>query len=159
MIMTEPETPATVTPVRDTDLVRRHLRFGWVSLFVFVLLGIALEGLHAFKTSAYLGVGRETRRLMWTLAHAHGVGLSLVHIAFAATAGLVLRAAASPKLELGSRLLCWASVLIPGGFFLGGVVTYEGDPGVGVFLVPFGALFLVIALVCVIWVLWKSPRY
>jgi hypothetical protein len=32
-------------------------------------------------------------------------------------------------------------------------VTYEADPGVGVFLVPFGAVALVIALAQVVWVL------
>jgi hypothetical protein len=151
-------------------MVRTHLRFGWIGLLVYVILGIALEGLHAFKSPAYLGVGHETRRLMWTLAHAHGIGLSLVHIAFAATAFLIAHGVARleatttsvsvsvPKLELGSRLLGWASVLIPGGFFLGGVVTYEGDPGIGVLLVPIGAILLVIAIVRVVWTLAARPR-
>ena len=150
---TNPSAPETNPRAR---LVRTHLRFGWIGLLVFVVLGVVLEGLHAFKTSAYLGVGRETRRLMWTLAHAHGVGLSLVHVAFAATVGLLLREVANPKLALGSRLLAWGSVLVPGGFFIGGIVTYEGDPGVGVFLVPIGALLLVIAVVCVVWVLFTE---
>jgi hypothetical protein len=131
---------------------RPHLLFGWIGLLVFVLLGILLEALHAWKSPAYLGVGNETRRLMWTLAHAHGVGLSLVHLGFAATLGLVTEAAL-PKLELASRALGWASVLIPLGFFLGGTVTYEADPGIGVFLVPFGAVALLIALGRVVWVL------
>jgi hypothetical protein len=134
---------------------RLHLRFGWIGLLLFALLGIALEGLHAWKTPAYLGVGNETRRLMWTLAHAHGVGLSLVHLGFAATLSLVA-SSQLPKLELASRALSWASVLIPLGFFLGGTVTYEADPGVGVFLVPFGALALVIALGRIVWVLVSS---
>jgi hypothetical protein len=89
---------------------------------------------------------------MWTLAHAHGVGLSLVHLGFAATLRIVSNDAA-PKLVLASRALGWASVLIPLGFFLGGTVTYEADPGVGVFLVPIGAVALVIALAQVVWVL------
>lgn len=135
--------------------VRLHLRFGWIGLLVFVMLGVTLETLHAWKSPAYLGVGNETRRLMWTLAHAHGVGLSLVHLAFAATLGLV-PGAAVPKLELASRALGWASVLIPLGFFLGGTVTYEADPGIGVFLVPFGALALIIALGRVVWVLVRA---
>lgn len=137
---------------------RLHLSFGWIGLLVFVVLGIVLEGLHAWKSPAYLGVGNETRRLMWTLAHAHGVGLSLVHLGFAATLSLV-PSEALPKLMLASRALGWAGVLIPLGFFLGGVVTYEADPGVGVFLVPFGALALVVALGQVVWVLVSSrPR-
>jgi membrane protein DedA with SNARE-associated domain len=66
--------------------------------------------------------------------------------------------AAVPKLELASRALIWASVLIPIGFFLGGTVTYEADPGVGVFLVPFGALALLIALTRVVWVLVRTRK-
>jgi len=142
-------------PRRRQLLLRSHLRFGWLGLLLFALLGIALEGLHAFKSSAYLGVGQETRRLMWTLAHAHGIGLSLVHLGFAATLGL-LREPARERLGTASHALRWASLLIPIGFFLGGVVTYEGDPGVAVFLVPVGALALLIALVCVVWVIWSA---
>ena len=39
--------------------------------------------------------------------------------------------------------------LVPGGFALGGVVTYGGDPGVGVFLVPVGAVLVWIAVLLV----------
>jgi hypothetical protein len=38
--------------------------------------------------------------------------------------------------------LIWAAILLPAGFFLGGVVTYGGDPGLGVWLVPIGAFLL-----------------
>ena len=38
-----------------------------------------------------------------------------------------------------SFCLIWATVLIPGGFFLGGFATFGGDPGLGVWLVPIGA--------------------
>jgi hypothetical protein len=135
-------------PVTIAPLVRRHMLFGWCALLVFVTLGTTLEVLHALKAAAYLGVGNETRRLMWTLAHAHGIGLSILHIAYAAT----LRAlfdAPTGGLGFASQGLSWASVLVPGGFFLGGIVTYGGDPGVGVFLVPLGAavLFVAVALV------------
>jgi hypothetical protein len=40
---------------------------------------------------------------------------------------------------------CWApqaAVLLPAGFFLGGIVIYDGDPGLGVWLVPIGAALL-----------------
>jgi len=56
----------------------RHLRFGWWSLLVFATLGLILESLHGFKVRAYLDVSNETRRLMWTLAHAHGTLLAVV---------------------------------------------------------------------------------
>jgi len=136
-------------------LVRAHVRHGWIGLSAFVLLGIALEGLHAFKSSMYLGVGNETRRLMWTLAHAHGVGLSLVQLGFAASVGLV-GAALAGKLRNAGRLLDGASLLIPSGFFLGGVVTYEGDPGIGIVLVPLGALLLLAAVGRIAWVFCRN---
>ena len=129
-------------------LVRTHLRIAWVGLLTFATFGLALEGLQGFKSVSYLGVGNETRRLMWTLAHAHGVGLSLVQIGFAVTCALCL--------ELPSRLLARASwllncgfLLVPGGFLLGGTATYGGDPGIGVLLVPMGALLLLAALATV----------
>src|SRR4051812_49133043 len=110
------------------DYARRHLRFGWWSLLVFSGLGLLLELLHGFKFRMYLDVSNDTRRLMWTLAHAHGTLLALVHIAFA------LNVAAFPdvgvrRLRLISRTLIASSILLPAGFFLGGVAFYSGDPG------------------------------
>jgi hypothetical protein len=147
-------TSADPTAQSARQLVRAHLRHGWLGLLVFVLLGIALECLHAFKSTMYLGVGNETRRLMWTLAHAHGIGLSLVQLGFAASIGLAADLAG--RLRSAGRLLDGATMLIPAGFFLGGVVTYEGDPGLGVVLVPVGALLLVGAVGRVGWVLMRS---
>jgi hypothetical protein len=127
------------------DYVRRHLRFGWWSLLAFTAFGLGLEILHGFKVSTYLGASNESRRLMWTLAHAHGTLLGLVHVLF----GLTVQAA--PDMAVRSRrLISWclisASVLLPGGFFLGGIVFYGGDPGVSVLLVPIGAAVLMIAI-------------
>lgn len=122
--------------------IQQHLRFGWSGLLVFAILGVALEVLHAWKVGAYLGVNHETRRLMWTLAHAHGIGLSLLQIAFAASLQLM----ATPPSVLTSRLLNAATALVPLGFFLGGVNTFEADPGFGILLVPVGALALLVAL-------------
>jgi hypothetical protein len=133
------------------------MRSAWLGLLVFVTLGIALELLHAFKSDAYLGVHNETRRLMWTLAHAHGVGLSLVHLGFAATVELGF-AALSPRIVLASRLLHWSAALIPTGFLLGGVVSYGGDPSAGVLLVPIGAVLLWVAVACVALAMLRDPR-
>ena len=124
---------------------RRHLRLGWWSLLVFATGGLVLESFHGFKVRAYLDVSNETRRLMWTLAHAHGTLLAVLNVLF----GLSLRIA--PELtasnpQLVSRVLIGATVLVPAGFFLGGVAFYAGDPGVGVLLLPVGALLLLIAL-------------
>jgi hypothetical protein len=133
----------------STDrLIARHMRIGWLALVVSVTGGLALEGMHAYKLSLYLDVGNETRRLMWTLAHAHGVGLSLLNIAYAATLHIWLGKSSRP-LELASTLTAWSTLLVPFGFLLGGIVTYGGDPSPGVFLVPIGAFMLWIAVVLV----------
>lgn len=138
----------TVMPDRlagNRDYARRHLHFGWWSLFFFAGLGFVLELLHAFKVGMYLDVSNESRRLMWRLAHTHGTLLSVVHIVF----GLGTRVV--PELGAGSvRLISWcligASLSLPGGFFVGGIATYAGDPGVGAILVPIGATLLLIAI-------------
>lgn len=127
------------------DYARRHLRFGWWLLLGFATLGLTLEALHGFKVRAYLDVSNETRRLMWTLAHAHGTLLGIVHLVF----GLTLRSGAELKptgLGLTSTCLIGASILLPGGFFLGGISFYSGDPGIGVALVPAGAVLFLAAI-------------
>ena len=124
---------------------RRHLRFGWWSLLAFATLGLVLESLHGFKVRAYLDVSNETRRLMWTLAHAHGTLLAVVHIVFGLTVGTYPDLSAR-NLRLISTSLVGASILLPGGFFLGGIAFYSGDPGLGVLLVPVGAVLLLTAV-------------
>jgi hypothetical protein len=122
----------------------RNLRFGWWSLAVFLSLGGVLEILHGFKIGWYVDVGNDLRRLMFTLAHAHGTALALVNIA----AGLTARSV--QKFELrksASTSLIWAGILFPVGFFLGGVVTYGGDPGLGIWFVPIAAILLFYAVV------------
>jgi hypothetical protein len=51
----------------------------------------------------------------------------------------------SARLGLAGKALILASGLIPGGFFLGGLTIYGGDPGIGILLVPVGAIFLFVA--------------
>ncbi|PYJ94738.1 MAG: hypothetical protein DME62_03125 [Verrucomicrobia bacterium] len=122
-----------------TQRVDRNLRFGWWSLLVFLSLGGVLETLHGFKIGWYVDVGNETRRLMFTLAHAHGTLLALVNI----VVGLMVRILDRFALRSSvSFALIWAAILLPGGFFLGGIVIYDGDPGLGVWLVPVGAALL-----------------
>ena len=116
-----------------------NLRFGWWSLLVFLCLGGVLETLHGFKIGWYVDVGNETRRLMFTLAHAHGTLLALVNIAAGLTVHMVERFTLRPSVSFA---LIWAAILLPGGFFLGGIVIYDGDPGLGVWLVPIGAALL-----------------
>ena len=117
----------------------RHLRFGWWALAVYILLGIVLETMHGFKIAWYLDVGNEARRLMFTLGHFHGTMLALVNIA----AGLTLRSVEGLRIRASvSFALIWAAILLPGGFLLGSFITYDGDPGSGVWLVPLGAVFM-----------------
>lgn len=139
-----PVLPASTPPPTDA-LIRRHLQWGWWALLIFLTAGLALEALHGFKVGAYLKVSNETRRLMWTLAHAHGTLLGLVNLAFAATLRL-LPAWPQPDRRFASSALLAATVLMPAGFFLGGVFIYAGDPGLGILLVPAGGILLFIAV-------------
>jgi peptidoglycan/LPS O-acetylase OafA/YrhL len=124
-------------------LARRHLRFGWTAVLVFAVLGLTLETLHGFKVRAYLDGANETRRLMWTLAHAHGTLLGFVNVLYGLTVASV---SDWGRGSLTSRGLVAAAVLLPAGFFLGGLQPYGGDPGLGILLVPVGAIALIAAL-------------
>ncbi len=134
-------TPAPTTAL----LIRRHLRFGWWTLLIFLSGGLALETLHGLKVGAYLNVSNETRRLMWTLAHAHGTLLGLVNLGFAATVRVLPSWPESNK-RYASASLLGATVLMPAGFFLGGLFIYAGDPGLGILLVPIGGILLFAAV-------------
>ena len=124
---------------------RRHVCVGWWWLFLFLSLGMALELLHLFKVGWYLDDSNEMRRTMWRLAHAHGTLLGVVNIAFGlTTARFVGKDKRWPRFV--SPCLVGASVLLPGGFFLGGLYHYGGDPGLGVLLVPAGAALLFAAV-------------
>lgn len=131
-------------------LIRRHLLVGWGGLLLFLTLGIVLETLHGLKSSFYLDPGNSTRRLVWTLAHAHGTLFAMVNMAFALSLS---------RINLGSeRLLRFASpgfigalVLLPLGFFLGGLRVFGGDPGVGIVLVPLGAVWMLLSVAAFCW--------
>jgi hypothetical protein len=117
----------------------RHLRCGWWFLLVYLFVGLFLEALHGFKFGWYLDVNNEMRRLMFTLGHAHGTLLALINIA----AGLTVRGVEGFRLRSSvSFSLIWAAILLPVGFFLGGLMPYGGDPGIGVGLVPIGGILL-----------------
>lgn len=127
----------------EDQAAHRHLRMGWWSLVVFVSLGVVLETLHGFKEQWYLGLQHETRRHLWTLAHAHGTLLGLVHIAVAST--IRAKQGWSPQ-QIRAIWGCvtGAGILLPLGFFLGGIGAMGGDPGVFILLVPPGAALLII---------------
>ena len=122
--------------------LERCTRAGFLLLALSVPLGLTFEALHALKVPVYLG--SATRREMWTLAHAHGGMLGLLLLVFAAVAPNAL-----PRAEdraRVARLLVPAAFLLPLGFFAGGVLNGEGDPSLGILLVPVGGALLLAAL-------------
>jgi hypothetical protein len=122
--------------------IKKTLRTGWLLLAVALPLGLTLEALHGFKVQAYLG--SEMRREMWRLAHAHGTLLGILCLVFAS---LAERHVAEPIRRSVARQVSWGSVLMPVGFFLGGILNSEGDPSLGIILTPIGAALLITALV------------
>lgn len=133
----------------ENTLASRHRRWGWACLGLFALVGLVLESLHGFKLAAF--VDHETRRSMWRLAHAHGALLGLVHLGFASQLASSQLDARQLAAEQGDRwssasaALRVASVAMPAGFALGGAWYYDGDPGIGILLVPIGGVALVFA--------------
>ncbi len=127
----------------DEGLAARHRRFGWTALLVWMGMGLALETFHGFKVPGYLL--DPLRRELVTLAHFHGAllaMLNLVYVRWAEAPGVpgAARSRASWSLIAGS-------VLMPLGFLLGGLVHFEGDPGLGIALAPLGALALLVPVV------------
>ena len=121
------------------DWVWAHVGFGWWSLLAFLTLGLGLEALHGLGAAWYLDVANGTRRQMWTLAHAHGTLLSLISIFYGVAAASVSGPEAIAGLATGARYLRAANLFLPLGFFTGGVYFHDGDPGLGIILVPIGA--------------------
>lgn len=127
------------------ELERERTRaryFGFLSLTVWSCLGIGLESAHAFKLSAYLDHPLRRELLIWS--HAHGVGLALIVLTYAAHV-VDAKLPARP-----GQLLRAASLLMPLGFALAIFGHGEADPGPAIWLVPIGALVLVAALVSIV---------
>ena len=120
----------------------KTLRTGWLLLAVSLPMGVTLEALHGFKVQAYLA--SEMRRELWRLAHAHGTLLGILCLVFVALAPAHIADTARPSI---ARLVRWGAVLMPLGFFLGGILNSEGDPSLGIALLPVGAALLIVALV------------
>ncbi len=116
------------------------LRQGWVSVAVWMTVGLLLEGLLGYKAPSYLG--DPQRRELFRLAHSHGTLLGVVLIVAALTAQ---RIAAPP--QLAQWALRIGAVMMPVGFLLAGVWHPEGDPGLAIWLVPPGALLVIFGVV------------
>jgi hypothetical protein len=134
-------TPPSPGPADESLHAAR--RFGWWSLAVWLALGLVLEGMHGCKVGWYLDVGNDARRLLLTLAHAHGTLLALVNLAFAAT----MPAESGRRLRRAGACLRWAAVLMPLGFLVGGVFAVDADPGYAIALVPLGGVALLAGVV------------
>jgi hypothetical protein len=126
--------------MKDIERTRCR-RFGWSALLCWAVFGLGLEAMHGFKFSAYLD-NALTRELL-TLAHAHGIGLSLVVLVFG-EAGIPLFG--ENECRSPSRALRFGALLIPTAFALSAIDHPEGDPNVLVWLVPIGALAILFAL-------------
>ena len=135
------KTPTSPEGVPDKS-TRRTVVTGFALLAVFVPMGLTLEALHALKVQVYLG--SSMRREMWTLAHAHGGILGVLCLVYGSVAERWL--ADASRRESIATFLRWGAILMPCGFFLGGVANHEGDPSLGIVLVPIGGLLLLFAL-------------
>lgn len=121
----------------------RAQRFGWTSLLVWAGLGFGLEAAHGLKLAVYLE--DDLARMLLRLGHAHGVGLSLVVLAYSVAAVPAMESEPG-RTPLPGRLLRVAAMLMPLGFALSAFGHPEGDPSPVIFLVPVGAIALLIGL-------------
>jgi hypothetical protein len=137
-----------VTLLEQERLRARSL--GFTLLFVWALLGFSLEAAHAFKLSSYLDRPALRELLVW--GHAHGVGLALILLAYAAQGVLDERSA-----RAGVRLR-FAALVMPLGFVLAALGASEVDPGLAIWLVPVAALALLSGLFEVALSSLRAPR-
>jgi len=154
-----PAQDAAVRP-HASDVHRRvadHFFAGWTLVAVFATLGLVLEALHGFKVPWYVDAAATTRRLLWTLAHAHGLLLGLLNIAYACTLA-TLPDLHIPRAHAVSLALRSAGVALPLGFFAAGIVPYAGDPGLPILLVPLAALLLLWAVTALVLALARAAR-
>ena len=116
-----------------------HLRWGWWLLAIFGLMGLVLDSFHGFKQSFYVAEDVQLRRLLWMTAHAAGVLLGILNIAFAAS----LYRFSSGMLRIRSSMgLVAANVAVPSGLFLAGLFLHDNRPGTGLLPVSYTDLTL-----------------
>jgi hypothetical protein len=127
-------------PPERSDSYARMMLQGWVSVAIWMSVGLLLEGLLGYKIPSYLN--DLERRELFRLAHTHGTFLGLVLIAAALCLGrgVSFPRAATLSLSIGSALM-------PLGFLLAGIWHPEGDPGPAIWIVPPGALLIIFGAV------------
>ena len=117
------------------------LRVGIWLLAVSLPLGLTLEAMHALKVQVYLG--SVLRRELWTLAHAHGNLLGILCLVFALLEARIDDEVTRRRVD---RWLALGAIAMPLGFLFGGVLNSEGDPSLGIVLVPLGGVCVFVAL-------------
>lgn len=128
----------------QADEARRCRRFGWTWLAAWSIFGLSLEAAHGFKLSVFLD--DQLRHTLLRLAHAHGVVLALVVLAFGGGVSALYGDAPPAAARRTGRLLRIGAAVVPLGFALSAISPHEGDPGAAVWLVPAGALALIAGL-------------
>ena len=131
----------------SSTLAARMMTQGWVSIALWMSVGLLLEGLIGYKIPAYLN--DLQRRELFRLAHTHGTLLGLILVA----ASLCIRRYIASPMRPAQTALSLGSVVMPLGFLLAGIWHPEGDPGIAIWLVPPGALMVIfgaiaLALAC-----------
>jgi hypothetical protein len=120
--------------------------FAWICFWIF--FGLLLDSFMGMKQLFYLS--NPVRREMWRLAHTHGTLMTLVFLAYVHFRGIAKKQ--------HENMMFLGALLMPVGFFLGGIVTTEIDPFVGVFLVPIGGLLFVLGLLFSLFTATQTPQ-
>ena len=136
--MTETRDEAPAPQTQKTDATLRTL--GWAGLAGWAAAGLGLEAAHGWKLAGYLD--DELTRLLLTLAHAHGVALSMLLVLLAHHGAPLLAETDSVTRRLA--IFAWAA--LPIGFALASIAHPEGDPGLAIWVVPLAGMALVAAL-------------
>ena len=114
---------------------------GWLSIAVWMGLGLLLEGFLGYKIPAYLQ--DQQRRELFRLAHTHGTFLGLLLVAAAV---VIQRLDISPPRAARAAIRLGAGIM-PLGFLIAGVWHSEADPGLAIWLVPPAALLMIFGAV------------
>lgn len=132
---------------------RVHARFGWTLLLVSLVFGALMETLEGFRWAPLVRDAWMQR--LWSLAHFHGAAfglLNLIYVPWADAPGL-----SESRRRSASRMLRVGSAVMPLGFLLGGIGHPEGDPSIGIFLAPVGALFVLYTVALQTMAVWRKP--
>jgi uncharacterized membrane protein YgdD (TMEM256/DUF423 family) len=124
----------------------------WLSIAIWMGFGLLLESLIGYRVPAYLR--DELRREIFRLAHTHG---ALLNIVLLAAALCIERRLVSPS-KMGLLSLRIGAVLMPVGFLLGGIWHTEGEPGLGVWLAPFGGVLVILGVFDLVFSAYKNRK-